>query len=99
MLASKHGKNYSGNGGNHSQGAVRFNNTTGADIATYTKVYSSGEENYEMGQDHGYMLGNYNGQQNNQTTKMVYATDTESALGFASQPKGHFGLSSGACFR
>ena len=50
-----------------------------------------------MGQDWGYMLGNFNGQQNNMTWKYTYSTDAQTAMGFSTQPKGHFGQSSGAC--
>jgi hypothetical protein len=42
------------------------------------------------------MLGQYNGQQNNWTTKTTYSTDAMATLGVAAQPKGHYGTSSGA---
>ena len=50
-----------------------------------------------MGQSWGYFLGNYNGQQNNQTMKIQYLSDVCTSLGSASMPKGHFGMSSAAC--
>jgi hypothetical protein len=50
-----------------------------------------------MGQNWGYCLGAYNGQQNNYTFKVNYINDAMSALGTASQPKGHVGMSSGCC--
>ena len=97
ILSSKHGHNYSGNGANVTLGIVKFNNDTGSDITSFNKLSSTGEENYEMGQDWGYMLGNFNGQQNNMTWKYTYSTDAQVAMGFSTQPKGHFGQSSGAC--
>jgi hypothetical protein len=50
-----------------------------------------------MGQDNGYVLGHYDGQQNNHTIRQSYSTDSEVTLGSAAQPKGHYGQSSGAC--
>ena len=97
QLSSKHGKNYSGTGVNVTSGFCTFNNETGVIITSYSKLAAWGEENYEMGQDWGYMLGNFNGQQNNMTWKYTYSTDAQVAMGFSTQPKGHFGQSSGAC--
>ena len=50
-----------------------------------------------MGQDWGYMLGNYDNQQNNHTVKFTYSTDVQTTMGPATRPKGHYGQSSGAC--
>ena len=50
-----------------------------------------------MGQDKGYMMGQYDGQQNNHTTKWDYTTDVETNMGAATRPKGHYGQSSGGC--
>ena len=66
-------------------------------MTTYNKVRSYGEENVEEGQDWGYLLGHYDGQQNNHTIKQTHATDVEVTLGAISMPKGHYGTSSGAC--
>ena len=44
-----------------------------------------------------YKLGDYDGQQNNHTTKMDYSTDVETTMGTATRPKGHYGQSSAAC--
>ena len=57
----------------------------------------TGEENYQTGQEHGYCIGHYNGVQNNNTYKVVHATDTFTTLGSTAQPKGHDGISSASC--
>jgi hypothetical protein len=96
-LMSKYGHFYAGVYGNTNSTRWKFNDSTGAYIAGWNKLGNFGEENQQMGQDWGYMLGQYNGQQNNWTTKTVYSTDVETTLGFVSQPKGHYGTSSGCC--
>ena len=76
----------------------KVSDSTGNTVSSLTKTWtSSSEENMEMGQNWGYMLGNYNGQQNNQTEKYSYSVDTVTQLGAASMPKGHYGQSSAAC--
>lgn len=97
ILSTKWGFFYGGNGGNVTSGIVKFSDATGADITTLSKIRACGEENLQMGQDWGYMLGNYDGQQNNQTVKYNYSTDVLTQLGTAAQPKGHFGQSSACC--
>ena len=96
-LMSKYGIGYFGIGGNTDSRISKMNETTGAYISTLSKLGSFGEENQQMGQDWGYMLGNYNGQQNNWTVKTTYSNDSMATLGFAAQPKGHYGTSSGCC--
>lgn len=77
---------------------LKMYDSTGANISNATsKPRSVSEENYQMGQDWGYMLGNYDGQQNNQTVKFTHATDVATQLGTAAQPKGHYGQSSACC--
>lgn len=76
----------------------KFSDITGNHISYLTKLRNYGEGNNEMGQDWGYLLGQYDGQQNNHTVKTNYATDTMTQLGAAAMPKGHVGQSSGACF-
>ena len=66
-------------------------------IKNGSKVRSYGEENMMMGQDWGYMMGQYDGQQNNHTTKWDYSTDVETNMGASTRPKGHYGQSSGGC--
>ena len=51
----------------------------------------------ETGEDHGYMLGNFNGHQNNMTWKFTYATYTTTSMSALTRPKCHYGQSSGAC--
>ena len=84
---------------------MKFTHNTGSRISNFNQNdVSSGEENMQMGQDWGYMLGNYSGgggsgnaRQNNRTFKLFHATDSMTMLGFKSEPKGHQGQSSGAC--
>lgn len=98
IMSTKLGYHYAGSGTNVTSGIAKFSDSTGADLLTsMTKVRAAGEENLQMGQNWGYMLGNYDGQQNNQTVKYNYLTDTLAQLGTAAQPKGHFGQSSAAC--
>ena len=98
ILSTKLGHHYGGNGGNHTIGLCKFSDSTGTDIiSNMSKIRACGEENMQMGQNWGYMLGNYDGQQNNQTVKYNYLTDSLTQLGTAAQPKGHFGQSSGCC--
>lgn len=98
IMSTKLGYHYAGSGSNVTSGIAKFSDSTGTDISTsMTKVRACGEENLQMGQNWGYMLGNYDGQQNNQTVKYNYLTDTLTQLGTAAQPKGHYGQSSAAC--
>ena len=69
----------------------------GGAISNYNRSRAAGEENMEMGQDWGYKLGDYNGQQNNHTEKWDYSNDSITTMGFACRPKGHYGQSSAAC--
>jgi hypothetical protein len=93
-LGSKYGTFYAGGDNNT---FYKFNESTTSYLASVSKVTGHDEENLQMGQDWGYMLGMYNSQQNNWTAKYTYSTDTGLTLGFASQPKGHIGMSSGCC--
>lgn len=96
-LSTKLGWHYGGQG-NVTSAIIKFSDATGSDINTgLSKIRACGEENMQMGQNWGYMLGNYDGQQNNQTVKYNYLTDALTQLGTAAQPKGHFGQSSGCC--
>ena len=98
ILSTKLGYHYAGSGTNVTSGIAKFSDSTGDNITTtMTKLRAAGEENLQMGQNWGYMLGNYDGQQNNQTVKYNYLTDTLTQLGTAAQPKGHYGQSSAAC--
>jgi hypothetical protein len=104
-LSAKTGFGYGGNEGTYNAG---FNhrkiNITAETYSTITKILpDSGEENFAMSQDRGYILGMYNGLQNNQCGRLIYATDVRAALGTAIQGSGegetpHSGASSGHCF-
>lgn len=98
FLPTKWGHTYVGTGANVTLGWAKYNDTTGAQLSTFNGISNIGEENLQMGQDWGYMLGNYNGNQNNMTWKFNYSTDAITALGITAQPKGHNGQSSGVCF-
>ena len=96
-LPSKWGHFYCGTGNNVTTPWTKYNGSSGSGIKNGTKVRSYGEENMMMGQDWGYMMGQYDGQQNNHTTKWDYATDIETNMGASTRPKGHYGQSSGGC--
>jgi uncharacterized protein (DUF2237 family) len=98
ILTTKLGYHYVGTGTNNTSGVMKFSDSTGSSISTtLSKPSTQGEENFQMGQNWGYCIGAYNGQQNNYSYKVNYTTDINTVLGSASQPKGHFGLSSGNC--
>lgn len=97
LMSSKYGWHYIGTSSNVTLPKARFSDSTGATLANYNKIRSYGEDNSMMGQDNGYILGHYDGQQNNHTIRQSYTTDSEVTLGASSQPKGHYGQSSGAC--
>ena len=96
---SKLGYAYCGNEGGYNGGynLRRWNLLTDTNIGTFAKPQPNcGEENFTMGQNHQYMLGNYDGVQNNESWKIVYATDTGS-LPAGLSPTAHAGQSSGHC--
>jgi hypothetical protein len=94
---SKYGWGYFGTGTNTVATIGKMSDVNQTYIATLTKLGSFGEENQQTGQDWGYMLGQYNGQQDNWTVKTLYSNDTMTTMGFTTQPKGHYGTSSGTC--
>ena len=99
-FSTKLGKGYAGNEGSYNGGnSLRvWNYTTETVQSTVAKpVTNSGEENYDMGQAHQYMMGNYDGAQNNRGHKFTYATDSGSELGSGSLRTGVAGGSSGHC--
>lgn len=97
IQSTKWGHHYIGNGSNVTLGKSKFRDSDGATLSSYNKVRSYGEDNVEEGQDWGYIMGHYDGQQNNHTIKQRHDTDSEVTLGANAQPKGHYGQSSGAC--
>jgi hypothetical protein len=97
-LSSKWGLGYNAGGSNTaSVNYYKFNDTTLSYISTINRGDNGGEENYQIGQDWGYELGNYNGVQNNNSFKQYYTSDTLVTGGSTMQPKGHGGMSSGGC--
>jgi len=96
-LGSKYGYHYAFSGNNVTSGIAKFNDANGATLSTFNKVRAYGEENSEEGQDWGYIMGHYDGQQNNHTVKQSYTSDSQITLGANAMPKGHYGQSSGAC--
>lgn len=60
-------------------------------------IGNSGEENFDMGQFHQYMMGMYDGLQNNRGWKFNYNTESGSELGSGSVRTGVPGGSSGHC--
>lgn len=98
-LSSKHGYGYCSSGSYGGSATYRkFNDYNGgSSIASVSRPDTCGEENHQVGQNHGYSLGSYNGNQTNNTQKINYLTDTSTAMGSDTQPKGHDGMSSGAC--
>lgn len=98
-LSTKDGWAYVKNGGNTTASIYKVSDSTGSNLRTDLTAPdgAAGEENYETGQIHSYCLGHYNGAQNNNTYKVVHATDTLTTMGSTTQPKGHDGMSSAAC--
>jgi hypothetical protein len=99
-VQSKHTNCWAGNEGSY-QGGYNYRRTnmiTNSTSGTITKpVGNSGEENYTMGQDHQYMIGMYNGLQNNISHRFNYSTESGFRLGSSGEPKGHAGMSSAVC--
>ena len=90
------GNFYMKNGGNCVTEICKHDDYTGSQQSVYN-VANSGEENYQMGNFKGYCLGEYNGNQNNNSYKMSYTSDTYSVGSQTMEPKGHAGMSSAAC--
>ena len=91
---------YAGNEGNYAGGNNfrRTNFYTDITSGTIAKpIANSGEENFTMGQDHQYMLGMYNGLQNNISWRFNYASETGYTGGASLEPKGKPGMSSAVC--
>lgn len=96
-LMTKWGFHYVGSGNNSTTPLLKFSDSNGASLSTtLVKPRGVGEENMEMGQDWGYLIGAFDTQQNNLTVKFTHATDTITTMGASTRPKGHYGMSSGA---
>jgi len=100
-VQSKLNYNWAGNEGSYNGGynLRRTNMITRTTSGTYGKPRGNcGEENFTMGQDHQYMLGEYNGAQNNNSWRWNYYTESGFGGGYQMEPKGKGGSSSGICF-
>lgn len=100
---SKEGFGWAGNEGTYNGGNIfrKWNQTTNTQVSTPGKpITNSGEENFVMGQDHNWMLGMYDGAQNNRAWKWTFATDSGFEGGAGMQPSapGIAGRSSGYGF-
>ena len=84
------------NGGYNLRRSNMYTRTTSGTVAK--PVTNNGEENFTMGQDWQYMLGEYNGAQNNNAWKFYYATESGFTGPSNMQPQGKGGSSSGVCW-
>lgn len=96
-LHSKLNFTWAGNEGSYAGGANfrRTNWITRSTSGSYVKPVNGGEENFTMGQDHGYQLGCFNGAQNNLSFRWNYVTEAGFQGGTSMEPKGKAGSSSG----
>lgn len=100
-IQSKMNWMWAGNEGSYN-GGYNFRQTnayTKSYVTTYAKTRTNcGEENYTMGQDHAYCLGNYDGGgQNNGSFRWNYATNSGFNGNSTMEPKGKTGASSAVC--
>lgn len=99
-VQSKWGTGWAGNEGSYS-GGYNLRRTNFSINSTYTTISkpigNSGEENYGMGQDWQFMIGMYNGLQNNISWRFNYATESGFQGSSTMEPKGHAGMSSATC--
>jgi hypothetical protein len=96
-ISSKLSYVYAGNEGDYAGGynLRRFSVVTETNVGNVSKpIGNCGEEDFDMGQNWQYMLGNYNGEQNNRSWRFNYATDSGYEGGGSMQSKGVPGRSS-----
>ena len=96
-ISSKLTYGYMGNEGDYAGGynLRRYNFATETNVGNVSKpIGNTGEENFDMGQAWQYMLGNYNGTQNNRSWRFNYSTDSGFEGGASMQSKGVSGRSS-----
>ena len=100
-IMSKYTYCYAGNDGSYAGGYTyrktnMITNVTSVPSPTVNKPWGNcGEENYTLGQDWQYMLGQHDGSgQNNRSHKFIYATETGTTGSATLEPKGHDGMSS-----
>ena len=99
-IPSKHRLGYGGNEGEYSGGYTyrQWNLTNDTNAGNVGRPrQNNGEENFSMGQDWQYMMGEYNGLQNNGSHKWYYASSTGVADPSGTAPTAHAGQSSGHC--
>lgn len=99
-ISSKMRKGYCGNEGDYAGGynLRRWYFPTDTNTGNVAKPDTNcGEENFTLGQDWQYMLGQYNGAQNNNSWKFYYATDNGTANPAGLSPTAQAGQSSGHC--
>lgn len=100
-VQSKYSWCWAGNEGTYNGGNTLRRSNMYTDVTvtgTSTKpVGNSGEENFTIGQDWQYMLGMYNGAQNNASWKYYYYTETGAQNTATLEPKGKGGASSACC--
>jgi hypothetical protein len=100
-INSKLGRGWGGNEGSWSGGynLRRWQFSTDTSLGTVAKPFGNGgEENYDMGQDHQYMMGNHDQTgQNNRGWRFSYTTESGYELGSGSIRTGVPGGSSAAC--
>ena len=101
-LSSKKGHGYIGRDGGcgSDSGLDKYNDTNGSHLAHNApgKPHGSmGEENWMIGQEKGYLMGQYNGSQNNNSGWIHYTNNTSATLGTTGARKGVPGGSSGTC--
>ncbi len=98
-INSKWGRGYAGGNGSWNGGYIlnRMVFSTETSTTINKPIGNSGEENFDMGQNWQYMMGMYDGAQNNRGWKFTYATDLGVELGSGSVRTGVPGGSSGHC--
>jgi hypothetical protein len=101
-LSSKKGHGYIGRDGDcgSDSGFDKYNDSNGTHIALNApgKPHGSmGEENWMIGQEKGYLMGQYNGVQNNNSGWVHYTNNTMATLGDVGSRKGVPGGSSATC--
>lgn len=98
-IPSKIRLGYCGNEGSYAGGynLRTWNLVTDTSVDTFSKYRANcGEENFTLGQDWQYMLGNFDGAQNNGSWLQYYHTNSRTDVG-GLQPTANAGQSSGHC--
>ena len=96
-ISSKLNYLYAGNEGGYNGGYYlrRWSVATETNVGNVSKpIGNCGEENFDMGQDHQYCMGNYDGSQNRRAWSYSYITDSGYEGGSSMQPQGPAGRSS-----